>query len=100
MTSRIRTAIETTFEAGPLRGQGKIRNVGEGGLFVGTPVLPAQGETVKVSFRDGRGHTLALSGLVWWTTDDDPGTHRASGFGMRLLDCDDEYERFLAGLAH
>jgi len=51
---RIRTAIQAEFETGALRGRGKIRNMAEGGLFVGTAVVPQQGEPVSLSFRDHR----------------------------------------------
>lgn len=98
MTSRIRTAIQTEFEAGPHKGQGKICNVGEGGAFVGTPQPPNQGETVRLSFRDRKGRRLDVTGLVWWTTDEAPGAHRVPGFGMRLLDESEEYQAFVESL--
>ena len=97
MEHRFRTAIQTEFAAGGLRGTGKIRNVAEGGLFVGTEQLPDQGDTVRVSFRSN-GTSVDVEGLVWWTTEDSPGPHRARGFGMRLLYDSEEYERFLASL--
>jgi Tfp pilus assembly protein PilZ len=96
---RIRTAIQTEFEAGELRGRGTIRNVAEGGLFVGTTQVPHQGNLVSLSFRDNKGRGLGVSGLVWWTTADEPGTHRAPGFGIRLLDDSDDYRRFLESLS-
>jgi Tfp pilus assembly protein PilZ len=95
---RFRTAIQTEFEAGALRGRGTIRNVAEGGLFVGTPQIPHQGDVVSLSFRDGKGHGLDVSGLVWWTTTDEPGTHRAPGFGIRLLEESDDYRNFFESL--
>jgi len=98
MGHRIRTAIQTEFDAGPLRGTGKIRNVDEGGLFVGTEQLPDQGETVRIRFR-AEGTSVDVEGLVWWTTEDAPGPHRARGFGMRLLDDSDAYQRFLSSLS-
>lgn len=98
MTRRIRTSIQTDFEAGALRGRGKIRNVAEGGVFVGTTQLPSQGDLVVLSFRGASGPPLEVTGLVWWTTLEAPGPHRMPGFGMRLLDSSDEYERFYASL--
>lgn len=95
---RIRTAIQTEFEAGALHGRGKIRNVAEGGLFVGTAQVPHEGDLVSLSFRDQRGRELDVHGLVWWTTDEAPGTHRASGFGIRLIEQSDDYVRFVASL--
>jgi hypothetical protein len=95
---RIRTAIQTEFEAGALRGRGTIRNVAEGGLFVGTTQVPHQGNMVSLSFRDYKGRGHDVSGLVWWTTNDEPGPHRAPGFGIRLLDDSDDYRRFIESL--
>lgn len=95
---RIRTAIQAEFETGALHGRCKIHNVAEGGLFVGTAQVPHEGELVSLSFRDHRGRALDVHGLVWWTTNDAPGNHRAPGFGMRLLEDSDDYSRFLATL--
>jgi hypothetical protein len=96
---RIRTAIQTEFEAGELHGRGTIRNVAEGGLFVGTAQLPRQGNLVSLSFRDYKGRGHDISGLVWWTTEDEPGQHKSPGFGIRLLDDSEDYQRFLASLS-
>jgi hypothetical protein len=98
ITRRIRTAIQAEFEAGALHGRGKIRNVAEGGLFVGTTQVPHQGELVSLSFRDHKGRSLDVHGLVWWTTSDTPGIHRAPGFGIRLLEQSDAYSRFVTSL--
>ena len=95
---RIRTAVPAEFEAGALRGRGKICNVAEGGLFVGTTQVPDQGEEVSLSFRDHRGRALDVHGLVWWTTRNEPGPHRAPGFGMRLLEDSEAYSHFIESL--
>jgi Tfp pilus assembly protein PilZ len=96
---RIRTAIQAEFEAGELHGRGTIRNVAEGGLFVGTTQVPQQGDLVTLSFRDPQGRGLGVSGLVWWTTTDEPGAHRAPGFGIRLLEDSEGYRRFVDSLS-
>src|SRR5947208_421276 len=96
---RIRTAIQTEFEAGELHGRGTIRNVAEGGLFVGTPQIPHQGDFVSLSFRDRKGRGLGVSGLVWWTTIDEPGAHSSPGFGIRLLEDTDDYRNFFESLS-
>lgn len=98
MKTRIRTAIQTEFEAGRLKGRGKIRNVAEGGVFVGTDQVPDQGEMVVLSFRDHQGRALDVSGLVWWTTTENGGQHRAPGFGMRFLEDSEDYLRFYESL--
>jgi hypothetical protein len=38
---------------------------------------------------------MELSGLVWWTTTR---RHPTPGFGVRLLDADDRYQRLVRGL--
>ena len=95
---RIRTAIQAEFEAGAFHGRCRIHNVAEGGLFVGTTQVPHEGELVSLSFRDHRGKPLDVHGLVWWTTNEAPGSHRAPGFGIRLLEDSDAYSRFLESL--
>lgn len=96
---RITTCITTEFEVNGQRAKGRIRNVGEGGVFVGTVSIPEQGESVDLNFRAPGGEAVKFSGLVWWTTADCRGTrHPAPGFGMRLLDDNEEFRQFLASL--
>ena len=96
-SDRIRTSIETEFEVDGHRAQGRIRNVSEGGLFVGTTSVPEAGENVDLNFRGPGGREVCLSGLVWWTTKDG-GRHRTPGFGLRLLDDSEELQGLLANL--
>jgi Tfp pilus assembly protein PilZ len=96
---RIRTAIRTEFEVGGRSGKGKITNVAEGGLFVGTASIPEQGETVELRFSTPSGRRLAVSGLVWWTTaQTHPDRYKLPGFGLRLLEESDDYDRFVRSL--
>jgi hypothetical protein len=96
---RVRTAIRTEFEAGGRSGKGKITNVAEGGLFVGTASIPDQGETVELHFSTPTGRRVDLSGLVWWTTaQTNPELHKLPGFGLCLLDESDDYSRFVRSL--
>jgi Tfp pilus assembly protein PilZ len=92
---RARTAFDTEFRAGSIEGRGKIRNLGEGGLFVTTASVPPQGESVQVRFNSPTEGAMELSGLVWWTTTR---RHPTPGFGVRLLDADDRYQRLVRGL--
>jgi Tfp pilus assembly protein PilZ len=97
--TRIRTCIETEFEVGGRRAQGKIKNMSESGVFVGTTAMPETGENVDLSFRERGGNEITLSGLVWWTTNDTSGSgSRAPGFGLRLLDEIDDVQDLLARL--
>jgi Tfp pilus assembly protein PilZ len=73
--------------------------VAEGGLFVGTAQVPREGDLVLLRFRDNRGKELDVHGLVWWTTREAPGNHRAPGFGIRLIEESDEYGHFFASLS-
>lgn len=94
---RIRTCIETEFEVGGQRSSGKIKNISEGGLFVGTASLPEAGESIDLRFKAPDGREVRLSGLVWWTTESgDAGARRAPGFGLRLLDDNEDFRRLLA----
>jgi hypothetical protein len=97
---RIRTLIKTDFEAGELKSTGKIRNLCADGLFVCTPVVPEQGESVRLHFRVPGGARVDVAGLVWWTTVERGLTDRRSGFGVRVLDAGEDYEALIEMLLH
>ena len=90
---RAKTSIPVEFKGGEVEGRGVIRNLGVGGVFVGSREIPENGEMVSLRFAlPGKGR-VSLTGLVWWTTQDDPGQqHRHAGFGLRLLDQGEAYE--------
>ena len=93
---RIRTSIETEFEVRGRRATGKIKNVSEGGLFVGTAAIPEEGENVALRFRSPMGGEVSVSGLVWWTTEGV--ARRVHGFGLRVLDDSPEFRVLVANL--
>jgi hypothetical protein len=96
---RITTSIETEFEVSGHREKGRIKNVSESGVFVGTASIPEQGENVALNFKAPSGEEVRLSGLVWWTTDECGGTRsRAPGFGLRLLDDSEKFRQFWESL--
>jgi hypothetical protein len=92
---RARTSFQAEFSAGDVQGKGKIKNVGEGGLFVETDELPPQGEFARIRFNAPTG-PLVVSGMIWWTT----GSRRQGGhgFGVRLLEANAEYDSMVSGL--
>lgn len=94
---RTRTCIKAEFITSDVRGEGLIRNVSEGGLFVGSTSIPEVGEPVEVRVSRRRGTDVRISGLVWWTTDLHEGTSfsRARGFGVRMLDSDEDPRQLL-----
>jgi len=92
---RIRTVIKTDFVAGDLKAQGKIRNLCAGGLFVRTPVVPEQGDSIRLRFRAPTGTRVDVAGLVWWTTVERGLNDRQAGFGVRVLDASDDYEALI-----
>lgn len=93
MSDRIPTRIATEFRSGTLEGTGSIKNVGEGGLFVGTTTIPDEGEAVELCLHTARGLSIELSGMVWWTRP--LGAGGAPGFGLRILDEDSDELRLL-----
>ncbi len=91
---RVSTSIPVEFKSGEVEGSGVIRNLGMGGLFVGSRAIPEHGEMVSLRFSlPGEGR-VSLTGLVWWTTRDEPQgrRHPHAGFGLRLLDQGEAYE--------
>ena len=92
---RIRTVIETDFVAGELKAKGKIRNLCAGGLFVRTPAVPEQGDSVRLRFRAPTGTHVDVAGLVWWTTVERGLKNRQAGFGVRVLDASDDYQTLI-----
>ena len=92
---RIRTVIKTDFVAGELKATGKIRNLCAGGLFVRTPVVPEQGDSVRLRFRAPTGTRVDVAGLVWWTTVERGLKDRQAGFGVRVLDASDDYQTLI-----
>lgn len=93
---RIRTDYRAEFTAAGMRGSGRVRNLSEGGAFIGTASIPPQGEMVRFEFTPPGGERIELSGLVWWTTRGRRA--RQEGFGLRLLDESDAYQQLLERL--
>jgi len=66
------------------------------GLFVESPMLPAQGERIVVTFRDPGGRVISVQGTVRWNTSHLAGEgFRSCGFGVRLSAFDDDYIDFV-----
>ncbi len=77
-----------------MHGSGKIRNVGAQGLFVVTKTIPDEGETVCLCFVPPGESEIHLTGVVWWTTRSCPDrAQRAPGFGLRLIEDSEVYDR-------
>jgi hypothetical protein len=93
--TRAKTSIDTEFLAGPVKGRGKIQNVGEGGLFVKAARVPSRGESISLRFNNHEGKPTTLSGMVWWTTTS---RHPHPGFGVRIFDSPPHYESLLQRL--
>jgi uncharacterized protein (TIGR02266 family) len=93
---RVRTKIPAEFKADDLLGRGEVRNVSDGGLFVGTLAIPQEGSTVEVKMRAPGKVAVKVQGLVWWTAP--TGRESPSGFGLRILDDDEGYRRLVASV--
>ncbi len=91
---RVRTSIVAEFQAGRVHGQGRIRNLGLHGMFLGTEASLDTGEVVDLRFRMPKGQPIAVRGLVWWSTHDEPDRpHRVKGVGLRLIEDSEHYEK-------
>jgi len=91
---RVRTRIPADFETAGLSGRGEVRNVSRGGLFLGTLSIPQEGATVAVKLRAPGSAPVEVKGLVWWTASSR--SAKARGFGLRILDDDEGYQRLVA----
>ena len=96
---RIFTSIPVEVRVHGRKVEGTVRNANEGGMFVETRSIPMQGEAVSLRFLQRSISNVEVKGLVWWTTEDEPGHHKGPGFGIRLLDESDDYRSFLESLS-
>ncbi len=91
---RVRTSIVADFQAGKVHGQGKIRNLGLHGVFLGTETSLDTGDVVDLRFRMPSGEPMTVRSLVWWSTRDEPSrSHRVRGVGLRLIEENEGYEK-------
>jgi hypothetical protein len=80
---RARRRIPVAFEAGRLRGAGRIAKLGKHGFFVCTEALPKPGHPVRVVIHDPqRRRNIEISGSVRWNTEQIDPTR--SGFGVEI----------------
>ena len=89
---RIRTSIPVEFEGLEISGVGLIQNLSKGGLFVGSRTIPSQGEPVSLQFELPGTGEISMMAMVWWTTDEG-GEAMANnpGFGLRVIDENQDY---------
>ncbi|MEE9280569.1 MAG: PilZ domain-containing protein [Myxococcota bacterium] len=88
------TRVPAAFEAGDLRGQGYIKNVSKGGVFLRSKILPDRGSEVRLLFHTREGTKVEVTGIVVWNTGEfgQPGVR--PGFGVRFHDRSAEYREF------
>ena len=90
---RFRTKIPAQFKAGHVSGKGDVRNVSDGGLFVGTLAIPEEGSEVELTMCEPGKTEIVVHGLVWWTAR--VGQSKRCGFGLRLLDEQEDFQRLV-----
>ena len=90
---RVQTRIPAEFRADGRSGRGEVRNVSEGGLFVGTLEIPEEGSAVELTLTAPGKAAVEVKGLVWWTAP--AGRAVPCGFGLRVLDEDEGYRRLV-----
>lgn len=99
MLDRIEVAFPTCFNTLGARGDGEIRNISHGGLFIETPATLKVGDKVDVTFRGPSGQRVEARGVVWWTTKERQFYgDTARGFGVRLLEESETYRGLIAHL--
>ncbi len=92
-SERVQTRIPAEFRCGGLSGRGEVRNLSEGGLFVGTLAIPEEGSAVELTLTAPGKAVVRVKGLVWWTAP--AGRAVPCGFGLRVLDDDEGYRRLV-----
>lgn len=98
-TERIRTSIPVEFEGLEVSGSGVIQNMSRGGLFVGSRAIPPQGEPLALRFDLPGAGEVAITAMVWWTTDQgDSAMFANPGFGLRVIDENRAYTKALSQL--
>lgn len=84
--------IPAAFSTHDLKGKGQISKLSRRGLFFTTDRLPTPGQPVCVVFRDAAGNEISIEGTVRWNTAQM--RPNASGFGMQIEKCTQEYLDF------
>ena len=92
--TRIRTRFPAKLRAGRSCWKGEVRNLSQGGLFVGSISIPAEGSPVSVEIQPPGRMAVEVTGLVWWRREPVHGGG-IPGFGLRLVDADEESYRVL-----
>ncbi len=99
MLDRVEVAFPTRFATLRASGDGEIRNISHGGLFIETPAILKVGERVDLSFRGPSGQSVEARGVVWWTTKEQQFYgDTTAGFGVRLLEEGETYRGLIADL--
>ena len=87
--------IPASFAAGNVHGNGHIKNMSQGGLFLRTDTLPKKGDQVSVVFFVPDYSKIEVSGTVRWTTAQLKNSNEAKpGFGMQIEEQAEEYLLF------
>jgi hypothetical protein len=94
---RLSQPVNTAFVAGTARGQGRIVDVSQGGIFVRSTLLPSGGTSVAASLELPSGRTIAVQGIVQWNTANVECKLDTPGFGVRLTLVPPEYLGFVDG---
>jgi hypothetical protein len=94
---RLSQPISAAFVAGTARGQGRILDVSQGGIFVRSSLLPSGGTNLAASIELPSGRTIAVQGIVQWNTARVESKLETPGFGVRLTLVPPEYLGFVDG---
>lgn len=90
--------IPAMFVSGSLCGQGHVKNLSKGGVFMRTERLPDPGAEVSILIQSPDGRKVEVTGTVCWTTDQIPAEDAQPGFGMQISTRNEAYLEFFGDL--
>ncbi len=86
--------ISATFAVGTIAGQGRVENLSRDGLFLRTPVLPKEGEPIRITLRPPTGASIDVRGEVCWNSVS-LAEATPPGFGVALFDYGSDYSALI-----
>ena len=88
-------AVEVAFVAEGVRGEGRVYDLSERGLFLRTPTLVKAGSRIQLELITPLKTEFIVQGVVCWNTATMPSRHESSGFGVDVTRAGGDYQSFV-----